>query len=189
MDVLALVLAAEEAPNPLLPEPVELIVGAVAFIIVFAVLARLAFPPLNKMLAARTDKIQGDLERAEGARREAEAELSRYREQLAGARGEAGRIIEEARKTADQLRRDIQAKAEHEAQATVIRAQEEIRAERDRVFQELKAQVGDIAVDLAGRVVGQALDKKAHEKLVDDYIVQVAQVAGSGNGKGKGRGR
>ena len=70
-------------------------------------------------------------------------------------RDEGNRIIEEARKTADQLRRDIQANAEQEAQNTVVRAQEEIRAERDRVFNELRAQVGEIAVDLAGRVVGQ----------------------------------
>ncbi len=76
--------------------------------------------------------------------------------------------------TADQLRRDLQASAEQEAQNTVVRAQEEIRAERDRVFQELRTQVGEIAVELAGRVVGQSLDKQAHERLIDEYIDQVA---------------
>ena len=105
---------------------------------------------------------------------EADQLLADYRTQLAGARDESNRIIEEARKTADQLRRDVQAKAEQEAQATVVRAQEEIRTERDRVFQELRGQVGEIAVELAGRVVGQSLDKSAHERLIDDYIDQVA---------------
>jgi F-type H+-transporting ATPase subunit b len=170
--------AAEEVPNPILPETVELIVGGVAFLVVFVVLWKFAFPPLSSMLAARTEKIQGDLEKAEEARTASEQELERYRQQLAGARDEANRIIEEARRTADQLRRDLQAKAEQESQATVARAQEEIRAERDRVFQELKAQVAEIAVDLAGRVVGQSLDEKAHRKLIDDYIAQVG-----GNGK------
>src|SRR3990172_9872510 len=112
---------AEEAPNPILPETVELLVGGIAFLVVFVVLWKLAFPPLSKMLAARTQKIQGDLEKAEEARRAAEEELERYREQLAGARDEANRIIEEARRTADQLRRDLQAKAEQESQATVAR--------------------------------------------------------------------
>lgn len=172
--------AAEEAPNPLIPETVELIVGGLAFLIVFAILWRFAFPAMNKMLAQRTDKIQGNLERAEKARTEADQELARYREQLAGARDEANRIIEEARKTADQLRRDLQTKAEQEAAATVARAQEEIRAERDRVFQELRTQVGTIAVDLAGRVVGESLDERAHKRLIDEYI---DEVAASGNGQ------
>ena len=42
------------------------------------------------------------------------------------------------------------------------------------MFQELRAQVGDIAVELAGRVVGASLDKGAHERLIDEYIDQVA---------------
>ena len=94
------------------------------------------------------------------------------------AREEANRIIEEARKTADQLRMDLQGRAEQESQDIVARAQEEIRAERDRVFQELRTQVGQIAVELAGKVVGQSLDQTAHERLIDEYIDQVA----SGNG-------
>jgi F-type H+-transporting ATPase subunit b len=178
--------AAEEAaaPNPLLPEPVELIVGAVTFLIVFALLAKFAFPQVNQMLEARTRKIQGDLERAEQARREAEQELARYRAQLADARGEANRIIEEARRQAEELRRSLQARAEQEAQQIVARAQEEIRAERDRVFQELKGQVAEIAVDLAGRVVGQVLDARAHRRLIDEYIEQVAASGDGARGRG-----
>lgn len=177
------VLAAEtevEAPNPILPDTAELIYGGLAFLIVFALLWKFAFPALGKMLSERSDKIQGDLEEAERSRVTAEQELADYRAQLAGARDEANRIIEEARRTAEQLRRDLQAKAEQEAQATVARAQEEIRAERDRVFEDLRAQVGVIAVDLAGRVVGQSLDPSAHERLIDEYI---EQVSGSGNGQ------
>jgi F-type H+-transporting ATPase subunit b len=180
-----LVLAAEE--NPILPNTAELIYGSLAFILVFLVLVKFAFPPLNRMLKERTGKIQGDLEKAEDARRSAEEQLAEYRSQLAGARDEANRIIEEARKTADQLRRDLAAKAEQEAQATVSRAQEEIRAERDRVFQDLRTQVGQIAVDLAGRVVGRSLDADAHQRLIDEYMDQVAASAG-GNGNGSGTG-
>ena len=171
-----------EAPNPIRPEPVELIVGGIVFLIVFAAIAKLAFPALNKMLAERTQKIQGDRERAEDARRTAEQELANYREQLAGAREEASRIMEEARRTADQMRRDLQARAEEESQAIVARAQEEIRAERDRVFQELRSQVGEIAVELAGRVVGQSLDRTTHERLIDDYIDQVSSSGTNGRG-------
>ena len=118
-------------------------------------------------------------------RGEAEKLQEEYRTQLAGARDEANRIIEEARATADQLRRDLQAKAEEESQAIVGRAQEEIRAERDRVFQELRAQVGSIAVEIAERIVGQSLDERAHQRLIDEFIDEVASGAAvNGNGKG-----
>jgi F-type H+-transporting ATPase subunit b len=79
------------------------------------------------------------------------------------------------------MRRDLQAKAEQESQAIVARAQDEIHAERDRVFQELRAQVGQIAVELAGRVVGESLDEDAHQRLIDQYIDEVAAGNGSGS--------
>jgi F-type H+-transporting ATPase subunit b len=179
-----MVFLAAETTNPLIPETVELVVGALAFLIVFAILAKFAFPAMNTMLAERTAKIQGNLEQAEETRRTAEHELAQYRERLANAREESSRIIEEGRRTAEQLRRDIQAKAEQEASATVSRAQDEIRLERDRVFQELRQQVASIAVDLAGRVVGQSLDQQTHQRLIDEYIDQVG--GSSGNGKGRG---
>lgn len=185
--MLSLILIATEAGaeehNPILPEIPELIWGSIAFVIVFAVLWKFAFPQINKMLADRAQKIQGQLEEAEASKADADRLLTEYRDQLASAREEANRIIEEARTTADQMRRDLNAKAEREAQGIVDRANDEIRAERDRVFAELKAQVGDIAVELAGRVVGRTLDTQTHEQLIDDYIAEVAR-GGNGNGSG-----
>jgi F-type H+-transporting ATPase subunit b len=176
-------LAAEEVNDKkdLYPHWQELAVGAIAFAILFFFMWKWVLPRINTLLEERRAQIQGNLEQADATRREADDELARYRQQLAGAREESNRIIEETRRTADQLRADIQAKAEQEAQATVARAQEEIRAERDRVFQELRGQVGQIAVELAGRVVGKELDTTAHDRLIDEYIDEVAS---SGNGKG-----
>ncbi|MEX2276099.1 MAG: F0F1 ATP synthase subunit B [Actinomycetota bacterium] len=175
--------AVAEEHNPILPEIPELIWGSIAFAIVFVVLWKFAFPQINTMLAARAEKIQGQMEEAEATRTDADKLLADYREQLANAREEANRIIEEARSAAEQMRKDLNTKAEREAQGIVDRANEEIRSERDRVFAELKAQVADIAVELAGRVVGQSLDKSAHEKLIDDYIAEVSR---SSNGNGGG---
>lgn len=178
--ILAFIVAAEEAAEEtndaadLYPHAEELIVGAIAFAILFFFMWKWVLPRINTLLEERREKIQGELEQAEATRSEADTLLADYRSQLANAREEANRIIEEARSTADQVRADLQSKAEQEAQATVARAQEEIRAERDRVFQELRGQVGDIAVELAGRVVGQSLDKQAHARLIDEYIDEVA---------------
>jgi F-type H+-transporting ATPase subunit b len=162
----------------LYPEVGELIVGLIAFAVLFFFTWKWVIPRFKQVLEERREKIQGEMERAEATRREAEKLEEKYREQLAGAREEANKIIEEARATAEQLRRDLQAKAEEEAQATVARAQDEIRAERDRAFQELRAQVGSIAVELAERVVGQALDEKAHKRLIDEFIDEVASGKG-----------
>jgi F-type H+-transporting ATPase subunit b len=171
--------AAVSEKKDLYPHATELIFGAVAFAIIYAFMAKFVIPRMNTLLEERRQKIQGEMEKAEASRVAADEELGRYKEQLAGARDEANRIIEEARRTADQLRADLQGKAEQESHAIVARAQEEIRAERDRVFQELRSQVGEIAVELAGKVVGQSLDKSSHERLIDEYIDQVA----SGNGQ------
>jgi F-type H+-transporting ATPase subunit b len=182
MLVMKLALVAEAAVSDkkdLYPHASELVFGAVAFAIIYVFMAKFVIPRMNTLLEERRQKIQGEMEKAEGARVAADEELARYKEQLAGARDEGNRIIEEARRTADQLRADLQGKAEQESHAIVARAQEEIRAERDRVFQELRSQVGEIAVELAGKVVGQSLDKSSHERLIDEYIDQVA----SGNGQ------
>jgi len=149
------------------------------------VLAKFAFPRLNQAMQDRTDKIQGDLEKAESERQEAEQLLARYEEQLKDARGEANRIIEESRKTADQMRQDLLERAEEESRQVVARAQEEIRAERDRAFAQLRSQVGALSVELASRVVGMELDSERQRRLVDDYI---DEIAGLGNGNGKGNG-
>jgi F-type H+-transporting ATPase subunit b len=179
---LALLAQAEEEVSDkkdLYPHATELIFGAVAFAIIYVFMAKWVIPRMNTLLEERREKIQGEMERAESARVAADQELARYKEQLAGARDEGNRIIEEARQTALQLQSDLQSRAEQESQAIVARAQEEIRAERDRVFQELRSQVGQIAVELAGKVVGQTLDTTSHERLIDEYIDQVA----SGNGQ------
>lgn len=170
--------AEENNPEDLYPHWEELIVGALAFAILFFFMWRWVLPRVNALLEERRHKIQGDLERAEETRRQAESELADYRARLSGAREESNRIIEEARRAAEQLRSEIQARAEREAEATVARAREEIRAERDRVFQELRSEVAELAVGLAGRVVGESLDERAHARLIDEYIDEVA-----GNGK------
>jgi len=174
-----------EEHNPIIPELGELIPGALAFLIVFLVLQRFAFPALRKGLRERQEKIQGDLEAAEKTRRDAEEERERYEQQLQDARGEANRIIDEARKTAEQMRKDILAKAEDEAHQMLQRAQEEAHAERDRAAQALRRELAEASVDLAARVVGESLDRESQLRLVDRYIDDVAGMT-NGNGNGQG---
>lgn len=175
---------AAEEHNPLLPETDELIYGSVAFILVFLVLAKFAFPRISKLLEERGERIQGEMQQAEQARAEADRILEQYRAQLANAREEANRIIDEGRQTADALRRDLTEKAERDAQAIVARAQDEIRAERERAFNDLRQQVGELSVELATRVVGESLDRERQLRLVDQYIDDLTRQGGSPQGGG-----
>jgi F-type H+-transporting ATPase subunit b len=159
--------------NPILPAANELIWGAIAFLILFAALARLVFPRINEALKDRTDKIQGDLEQAEHDRQDAARVLAEYRAQLAAARQESTRIMEEARKNAEQVRKDLIARAQEDANRVVERAQEEIRAERSRAVAEIRGQAAGLALDLAGRVIGESMDDERHRRLIDRYIDEV----------------
>ena len=177
----------EDKPiKDLSPKLQELIVGAIAFGVIFVFMSKWVLPRVNKLLEERRQKIQGNLEEAERTKTAADQLLADYRQQLAGAREDANRIIEEARRTAEAMRKDLVTKAEQEYQGIVGRAQEEIRAERDRVFQELKTQVGELSLALAGRVVGETLDKTKQLRLVDDYIKELEELAPSNGKKGPG---
>jgi F-type H+-transporting ATPase subunit b len=169
-------------PQDLYPHANELIVGAIAFAVLFFFTWKWVLPRVNEALKARSDRIRGDLEQAEKARRDAEEALERYERQLQEARAEASKIIDEARKTADKVREDLLAKAEDEAGQIVSRAQDEITSQRDRAFQELRREVGELSVELAERVIGESLDKQQQLKLVERYIDELA----SSNGKKRG---
>src|ERR671918_2806598 len=92
----------------------ELIIGLLAFAVLFFFTWKWVLPRFKQVLEERRDQIQGEMERAESTRKDADKLQEEYKAQLAGARDEANGIIEEARATAEQLRRDLQAKAEEE---------------------------------------------------------------------------
>ena len=162
-----------EAPNPILPATNEVIWGAISFFILLILMAKFAFPAIMKTMQARTDRIREDLDEATRARTEAQSVLEEYQRQLSDARAEANRIIEEARQTADQLRRDLMTRAEAEVAELRQRAREDVDAAKARTMTELRTEVTTLAIDLAEKVVGQNLDRRTNEALVESFITQV----------------
>ncbi len=163
-----------EGIDLILPEAAELIWGLICFLIVLYVLTKVAFPKLRETVEAREKKIQGDLEEAENAKKEARGQLDEYKQRLAEARSEANRIIEDARGQAEQVRKDIVDKANKEAEGIVARAQDQMEAERTRTVQELQRTIGDLSIELAEKVVGRTLDGDSQRDLVDAYIQEVS---------------
>ena len=175
----------QEAPNPILPEMNELIWGTASFLLLFLLMSKVALPGMKKAMDARSEKIRSSLDEADRAREQAQVVLADYQRQLADAKGEAGRIIDDARQTAESVKRDLMARAEAEAEEQRQRNAEQIAAERERVMSELQGQVALLAVEMAERVVEASLDRDANLRLIENYI---STVGAKGNGKGNGKG-
>jgi F-type H+-transporting ATPase subunit b len=163
----------QKAPSPLLPSSNEVIWGSAAFLVLLIAMWKFGVPAVRNMEAAREERIRNDLEGAERARSDAEAEKAQYLAQIAGAREEAGRIIEEARQSAEQVRRDLIARAEGEANEVRERAQTDIAAQQQRALAELRTDVAQLSIDLAERIVERNLDRATQQQLVDSFINQV----------------
>jgi F-type H+-transporting ATPase subunit b len=173
-------LAQSGSQNPLVPNLTELITGLIAFFIVFGLLAKVLMPRAQKMLAERTDQIEGGLKRAEDAQTEAARVLEQYRAQLAEARHEAARLREEAREQGAQIKEELRQQGEAERQRLVESANAQIQADRQQAVTSLRAEIGALSVELASRVVGESLENEARQRrTVDRFLEQLEEQSGS----------
>jgi F-type H+-transporting ATPase subunit b len=178
-------LAAEAVHNPIIPIWQELVIGAIAFAILVYVLGRFVWPRMEQTFQARVDAIEGGIARAEAAQAEAQQLLEQYRQQLAEARTEAARIRDAATADAVGIREDMMARAREEADRIIAATREQLLAERAMIVRELRANLGELAVDLASRIVGESLADEARQRgTVDRFLAELgeedATPAGSG---------
>jgi len=165
----------QKAPSPLLPAKNEILWGTASFLVLLIAVWKFGVPAVKNMEKAREDRIRNDLEGAEKAKAEAEAEKAQYLAQIAGAKEEGGRLIEEARQAAETVRADLVARAEQEANDTRARAQADIANQRNQAIAQLRTDVAALSIDLASRIVERNLDNDANRQLVDSFIDQVAR--------------
>jgi F-type H+-transporting ATPase subunit b len=164
----------QEAPSPILPEVNELIWGAISFAVLLGLLYKFAWPGLKNGMEARAERIRNDLSAAETAKSDAESVLDEYRKQLADARNEAARIIEESRQAADALRRDQEQRLQTELAQMRERAAADIESAKRQAIADLRSDVAQLAIGAAEVIVQRNLDRDAQVRLVDSYIEQVA---------------
>jgi F-type H+-transporting ATPase subunit b len=162
-----------ESPSLLLPALPDLVWGSLAFIVVLVFIIWKVLPRFNAALDARADAIEGGLKRAEEAQQGAKDALDQYNAQLAEARTEAASIREQAREDAKRIRAELVEQAQTEAARVLTIAQAQIEAERQSALVSLRAEVGAIAIDLASGVVGESLNDKRSNDIVDRFLADL----------------
>jgi len=147
-----------------------------AFVIVFFVLRKFAFPRIMDGLEKRNEKIEGDLKNAELTREEADKLLAEYKAQLEAARTEAKKIMDEGKALGENLRKETIEKATEQANQIIARAQEEIGREKEKALKELQSQIADISIQVASKVIQKSLSKDEHSQLIDQYVTEVGKL-------------
>jgi F-type H+-transporting ATPase subunit b len=149
-------------------------VELIAFGIIVWILAKFVIPPINRAMTARQEAIKkefADLEEAKAAAHKAEEE---FKAQIADARHEAAKIREEAREQGAQIVGEAREQAQAEAARIVEHGHAQVRAERQQAVASLRAEVGTLAIDLAGRIVGESLDDDERStRVVDRFLADV----------------
>jgi len=181
-----LILAAEEAPNPVFPHPAEIIVGLIAFGILLFVVWKFVVPRFEALYAERTAKIEGGIEKAEKAQAEAERALVKYQDQLAEARAESARIRDDARLEAEQIKAELHEQAQEEAARIVAQGRAQLEAQRAQIVAELRADLGRHSVELASRIVGESLEDETRRRgTVDRFLAELDAVGNGAQPAGK----
>ena len=168
-----------EELNPLIPHTAEIVLSLLVFGVIFLLLKKVVIPMFEKAYAERTAAIEGGIEDAQKAQKEADAALAKYTAQLAEARSEAASIREEAKEQAAQIKAEARAEAQAEAERIVSTAHAQVEAERSQVIAQLRGEVGSRATDLAGRIVGESLEDDDRQKRTVERFI--AELEGSAN--------
>lgn len=157
--------------NPIIPHLSELIASIVFMLLLVGLFVKWVSPRFEKTYSERANAIEGGIERAEKAQAEAQAALEKYRAQLADARGEAAQIKEQAKAEGAQIIAETREQAQAEANRIVTAAHSQLEAERNQAVTQLRAEIGGLATDLAGRIVGESLeDDQRARRTVDRFI-------------------
>lgn len=172
--MLSLILGAEESNGHILPADINEVWWGIAGLVPLLVLFFWkGVPALRKVMAKRSQDIRDQLEAAEQAKREADAELASLRASLGNADEESRRILADARKRAETLKADLIARYEAEARETVQRARIEIEASKSQALADLRDEVVAMTIAATEAILAENLSGPTQSELVDRYIEQV----------------
>jgi F-type H+-transporting ATPase subunit b len=164
-------LAVKEPQNPILPVWSELVIGLICFLIVFGVLAKKLLPTINKVLEERYDLIEGGMERAERAQAEAQETLESYRAKLSEAKHEAAGLTQKAQEQGAAQIAEMREEGQRQRDTIVAAGHTQIEADRQRTAGALRADLGALSIELAGRIVGESLEDEARQRRIVDRFL------------------
>jgi F-type H+-transporting ATPase subunit b len=167
--------------NPIEPQASLALWTVVVFLGLLAILGRFAWKPLLTSLHNREEHLEHVLHETERARNESEQLLNDHRRQLAAAHDQIRALIDEAKKNAQLQGDEIVKRAQDEAESQKHRAERDIANAKDQALSEIWSHTANLAVDVAGKVIGKSLGDEDHRRLVESAI---AALPASPNGTG-----
>lgn len=147
-------------------EPAQLGAQIINFILLVALLYKLLYKPVRDFMDQRTAAIEQKIASAEENQAAAKALLSDLEKEAQASKDKARQFLEESARRAETLQAEMVAQAKRESQALLQRTQEEIRLEKEKAWEELKMQAGDLSLLLASKVIQETLDEKQHQHLI-----------------------
>jgi F-type H+-transporting ATPase subunit b len=178
-----------EQSNFLVPNATFLVELA-AFALLFYLLAKYVIPPINRAMTNRQEAIRQEFADLDKARADANAAEAEFKAQIADARHEAAKIREEAREQGAAIIAEAREQAQVEAARIVEHGHAQLAAERQQTVTTLRSEVGSLATELAGRIVGESLEDDARSnRVVDRFLadletLETSKAAGQTNGAG-----
>lgn len=162
--------AAEDPPNPVIPEINEIVWAAIFFVALWLLMKYVLLPPITRAMENRATTIQGDRDAADAATASLGSTRRDYEASLGAARNEANEIIAAARANADERRAALQAEADTEIAELRRTAQAEIDQARADALGGMRGDVASLAVGAAGAVLGRSLDVGAQQSVIDQAL-------------------
>lgn len=156
--------------SAILPHMIEFVPMLIAFIVLWAILAKFGWPMFSAMLDKREQTIKDALSESEANKAESERVLLDYKKQLENAKAESAEIVAAARKSAETLELDLKAKAEKNAEEIIEKAKQTIEAEKKAAVAELQSSVADMTVDVASKLIANDLNDDEHRAIIEKYI-------------------
>ena len=138
---------------------------------------KLLLNPVKKVIAERKAKADSQIADAEKLRTEAEAMKAEYEQNLQDARTEANQIVAAAQKTAAARSEELLGEARAQAAALKQKAEADIAQERKKAVNEVKDEIGGIAMEIASKVVEREISEKDHKDLIDEFIKNVGEAS------------
>ena len=133
--------------------------------------------PVKKVIAERKAKADSQIADAEKLRTEAEAMKAEYEQNLQNARTEANQIVAAAQKTAAARSEELLGEARAQAAALKQKAEADIAQERKKAVNEVKDEIGGMAMEIASKVVEREIKEADHQDLIDEFIKNVGEAS------------